>query len=169
MPEPAAEEVSSRLLSVDNYPLDVIDEISPRDHMYHDNPPAYFRLAKVALRCVQFTLLLTGRPAPETILDLPSGHGRVLRILKAEFPNARLAACDIDRDAVDFCSSVLGATPVYGKPRPQDVEIDGSYDLIWCSSLMTHLDRQGWTEFLDFFESILAPDGILIFTVSSRT
>lgn len=33
---------------------------------------------------------------------------------------------------------------------------------------MTHLDRPGWIDFLQFFESILKPGGVLVFTTQGR-
>jgi SAM-dependent methyltransferase len=38
------------------------------------------------------------------------------------------------------------------------------YDLIYCGSLLPHMDAPRWDEFLKLFESILAPGGILVFT-----
>ena len=105
----------------------------------------------------------------ERILDLPSGHGRVLRYLKAEYPDARLTACDIHPDAVDFCAQVLGATPIYGQAHPNEMEFQDKFDLIWCGSLLTHLDVPMWHEFLGLFESLLEVGGLLIFTTHGRS
>ena len=96
----------------------------------------------------------------ERILDLPSGHGRALRYLQAEYPEADLTACDIIRGAVEFCAETFGATPVYGKEDPADIEL-GTYDLIWCGSLVTHVDAPRWDDFLDLFENALEPGGLL--------
>jgi SAM-dependent methyltransferase len=112
-------------------------------------------------------LLSGGKQDPRTILDLPCGYGRVLRALKAAFPSAELTACDINRDGVDFCAETFGATPVYAQP-PAVVPIEGKFDLIWCGSLLTHLDADVWTEYLELFDSLLADDGVLVFTVAGR-
>ena len=101
-------------------------------------------------------------------LDLPSGHGRVLRWIKAEFPDARLGAGDIDHDGVEFCAATFGATPVYGREDPADVEIDAPYELIWCGSLFTHLPPERWEGFLALFERALVPGGLLVFTTHGR-
>src|SRR5439155_23668500 len=115
---------------------------------------------KAAMRAV-------GKTELQRILDLPCGHGRVLRYLKAAFPDAHLTACDIDRGGVDFCASEFGATPVYSAEDPDQIEIEGEFDLIYSGSLLTHLDREQWTGFLDLFERLLAPEGILIFTTEA--
>jgi SAM-dependent methyltransferase len=154
------------------YPDGVISEISPRDHMFRSyDPPdrdAYLAHGRAALDCIRISMLAAQKEAAGSILDLPSGHGRVLRFLKADFPGARIAACDIDHEAVDFCARTFGATAVYGREHPAEIEIDTLFDLIWCGSLFTHLDRPLWDEFLDFFESSLVVGGVLIFTTSGR-
>jgi SAM-dependent methyltransferase len=108
------------------------------------------------------------KPPPTRILDLPSGAGRVLRVLKAAFPEAHLTACDLDREGVDFCSRVLGAEPVYSHADPTKVELEGNFDVIWCGSLFTHLGAPRWPGFLDLLGDALAPDGLLILTTHGR-
>ena len=46
--------------------------------------------------------------------------------------------------------------------------MEGRFDLIWCGSLLTHLDREDWSGFLRFFESVLVPGGVLLFTTHGR-
>jgi SAM-dependent methyltransferase len=164
---------SERCLSaLTTYPEGVIHEVSPRDHMYNGYEPSerdgYFSGGRAALDCIRLSMLAAQKERPESILDLPSGHGRVLRYLKAEYPQARLAACDIDHDAVDFCASTFGATAIYGREHPGEIGLDQRFDLIWCGSLFTHLDQPSWNEFLDFFESGLVAGGTLIFTSCGR-
>src|SRR5437870_5495298 len=80
-------------------------------------------------------LTAAGKTDVRRILDLPCGHGRVLRVLKAAFPGAALTACDIDRDGVDFCASRFGAEPVYSVEDPGRIPVRGPFDLIWVGSL----------------------------------
>ena len=154
------------------YPDGVIYDVSPRDHMYNGYDPSetdgYFSLGRAALDCIRVSLLASQKESVQSILDLPSGHGRVLRYLQAEFPEARLAACDIDHEAVDFCAATFGATPVYGCEHPGEIDLQDEFDLIWCGSLFTHLDWHYWAEFLKLFEPALVVGGILVFTVSGR-
>src|SRR4026209_2499520 len=103
--------------------MDVIDEISPNDVMYRSSPPErYWELGEAAVQAIRLSLQAAKRPDPTNILDLPSGHGRVLRTLKAAYPDARLTACDIDPDAIEFCARVLGATPIQSHADPSLVE-----------------------------------------------
>jgi len=154
---------------VDEPVTDVIEEISPEDQMFQSEPEYYFDAGRFALRCIRIAMMGARKTQVDRILDLPSGHGRVLRTLKAAFPEAELAACDINRDGVDFCARAFGAIPVYGQERAAEIDITGPFDLIWCGSLLTHLDRQGCRDFLDLFESLLAPgNGLLVFTTHGR-
>jgi SAM-dependent methyltransferase len=133
-----------------------------------DDRDGYFSLGRAALDCIRVGLLTAQVESPKSILDLPSGHGRVLRYLKAEYPEATLAACDIDHEAVNFCATTFGATPIYGHEDPHAIKCDEKFDLIWCGSLLTHLNKGYWAAFLNFFESRLADRGVLIFTTSGR-
>jgi SAM-dependent methyltransferase len=148
----------------------VIEVISPDDIQYraYPNLPYYMSVGQSALRCVRLAMLAARKESFETILDLPSGHGRVLRTFKAAFPTAQITACDLDRDAVDFCAATFGAVPVYSHEQPERIELHEVFDLVWCGSLLTHLDQSRWAGFLARFESLLAPGGILLFTTHGR-
>src|SRR3989442_1633903 len=91
---------------------------SPNDAFAAKDPEAYFASGQWALNRIKPALLAARGERIETILDLPSGYGRVLRVLRAAFSDARITACDIDKDAVDFCAGELGAIPVYSTPTP---------------------------------------------------
>jgi hypothetical protein len=143
---------------------DLIAEISPSDAMYMASRGAYVTAGVSALECVKRSMEAAGKPAIGRLLDLPCGHGRVMRVMKAAFPEAHLTACDLDRNAVDFCARVFGADPVYSSLDPSDVHFDQDYDLIWCGSLFTHLDASRWVGFLDLFARSLSKDGLLLFT-----
>lgn len=145
-------------------PPSVNRSISPDDVMFNTDPDRYFVLGAEGVRCIDVMRQAVGAEAPRRILDLPSGHGRVLRMLRVAFPDAEIVACDLDRGAVDFCTDELGALACYSDADPTRVRIDGSFDLIWCGSLFTHLDQPRWIEFLELFASVLAPGGLLVFT-----
>ena len=147
---------------------EVIKSISPDDAMFLGDFAHYFNVGFSALRCIRIALTLANKQTCATILDLPCGHGRVLRILKAAFPGARLTACDLQKSAVDFCAAAFEATPAYGNEDPAGTKIQGRFDLIWCGSLFTHLDQNRWGSFLTFFEGLLSAGGVLVFTTHGR-
>jgi len=150
-------------------PPEVDTEIDPADLMYSDGlDKVYLGHGQRALRNVRLALLAAMKEEVHSILDLPSGHGRILRVLHAAFPDAQLTACDIDREGVDFCARKFGATPVYSTRDPAAIELDGRFDLIYCGSLLTHVDERGWEAFLALFERVLEDDGVLVFTTGGR-
>jgi SAM-dependent methyltransferase len=127
-------------------------------------PEHYFRLGLEALQFVQLAVVAAGASAPKRILDLPCGHGRVLRMLRAAYPEADISACDIDRDAVNFSATTFGAVPIYSTEDPGEVPLTGTFDVIWCGSLLTHLNAESWHGFLTLFEERLSTGGIMVFT-----
>lgn len=145
----------------------VVVDISPNDSMYM-NEEHYFSVGHSALQCIKLAMLAANKESFDKILDLPCGYGRVLRMLKAAFPNAKLTACDLDRDAVDYCASVFGTTSVYSNKQPDKILFEDKFDLIWCGSLLTHLNSNYWESFLNLFNSLLYPGNILVFSTHGR-
>jgi SAM-dependent methyltransferase len=145
-------------------------EISPRDEMFTGNEIHYFDVGESALHCIETALFAARRnlSTVKRILDLPCGHGRVLRFLQKTFPEARLTACDLNRDGVDFCARVFGAVPVLSCEEVEAIPLPGEFDLIWCGSLLTHLPEAKYASFLRFFQHLLGHRGILVFTTHGR-
>jgi SAM-dependent methyltransferase len=165
--DPASEIPARVCLDIlDRYP-EVEQEVSDQDTMFKIRK-RYFRTGRTGLDSIRLAMLAIGKTEVGSVLDFPSGYGRVLRWIKAEFPGARLAACDIDQAGVDFCARTFEATPIYGREEPQEIEIEDRYDLVWCGSLFTHLPIERWEGFLDLFEDVLDPGGLLVFTVHGR-
>jgi SAM-dependent methyltransferase len=140
-----------------------------------DGRVRYFERGQGALRSIEAAIESADRLLPraaarsfDRILDFACGRGRVLRVLKAAFPDSELTACDIDTDAVDFCADVFGAVPLYSHEDPSRIETDATFDLIWCGSLFSHLAADRWPGFLEFFEHRLRPWGLLVFSASGR-
>jgi SAM-dependent methyltransferase len=160
--------VEVRRFSAATERLDVIDEIAPTDDMFHGGEAHYFESGRSALECIEMAMLLAGKSRDvSSILDFPCGFGRSLRTLAAAFPDARLTACDLQREGVDFCAQKFGATPVYSHEEADHVCLHDTYDLIWSGSFFTHLNERRFGDFLSLFESVLAPGGLVVFTVHS--
>ena len=149
---------------------DVIRTISPNETMNRQDasfPKEYWVAGRSALQAIRRCLQAAGRALSDIhrVLDLPCGHGRTLRYLKAASPKAELTACDLLRDGVDFCSSVFGAIPVYSTEDVSKIPLkDNYFDLIWVGSLLTHLDSKHWKPLLNKLSSCLRDDGVLVFT-----
>jgi SAM-dependent methyltransferase len=147
--------------------FDKIDRtISTNDSMYQGNEDHYFFVGYSALKCIFFALETSGKDPSQikTILDLPSGYGRVIRWIQAGFPDAEITACDLDTEAVNFCNKQFGVDKIFSHEDPDKIQTAKKFDLIWCGSLFTHLNSEFWEKFLSFFEKFLNPDGILLFT-----
>jgi SAM-dependent methyltransferase len=138
--------------------------ISTGDGMYIGDGGHYFGVGLSAVRCIDEAITAAGPLAVNRILDLPSGHGRVLRFLALRFPQAEITASDLDRMGVDFCVTAFGAQGIYAKLNLEDFSAGGRFDLIWCGSLVTHLNAEDIRRLLACFVRELAPNGLLILT-----
>ena len=147
----------------------VDNTIAPGDTMYGGLRGPYLLAGTSAVALINGAMARAGmQQRPEAILDLPCGHGRVMRVLRAAFPDATLVACDIDREGVDFCAQTFGAEPVYSDADPAQVDIGRQVDLVWVGSLFTHLDPAQWGGFFDLFARALRPGGALVFTTFDK-
>ena len=104
-----------------------------------------------------------------TILDLPSGHGRILRFLKVCFPLATICACDIVPEEVEFCRREFDAEAIISNQDFAKVSLPGPFDLIWSGSLLTHVDECRASELLRLYHRNLAPGGLCVFTMHGST
>jgi SAM-dependent methyltransferase len=143
--------------------------IAPRDGMVApDNPEQYFDLGRRAMELIQLSAELCDKPHYPDILDLPCGHGRVLRWLRARHDYARITACDLDRDGVDFCARQFGAQPVYSQADLRQLPFANQFDLIWVGSLVTHLRQDRWLTTIDCLVRWVRAYGVVIFTTQGR-
>jgi SAM-dependent methyltransferase len=140
-------------------------DISYRDGMHTGNTSHYFRVGLSAIRCIDRALTkCSSPPIIKKILDLPSGYGRVLRFLVQRFPQAEVTASELDRAAVDYCVEHFGAKAAYSRTNLKTLALEDRFDLIWCGSLITHLDRGAIADVLEFFHRHTAPGGMVVFT-----
>jgi SAM-dependent methyltransferase len=143
---------------------DVLEAISPEERMPAEDVPGYMAVGASALRAIRIAQETRSLPDFQSILDFPSGHGRVLRWLKAAYPLARLTACDLLTDGVDWCVDRLGAAGVYSSADPERLSFPEKYDLIWVGSLLTHVDVPMWDKLVRVWHGLLVPNGMLVIT-----
>ncbi len=142
----------------------VSSRIYYRDGMYHGDGRHYYKVGLSATACIEAALAGAGIQDPRAILDFPCGSGRVLRFLVHRFPAAEFTACELDRGPVEFCVRTFGARPAFSSLNLDEVSLDRKFDLIWCGSLVTHLDEPGIVSLLKLFARHLAEGGLMIFT-----
>ena len=127
----------------------------------------YMSVGRDALRIIVQTLIAAERRPPDRILDFPSGSGRVTRHLRAMFPQAQIGACDLYPEHFQFCAKHFAAEPILSKENLDELDI-GTWDLIFCGSLLTHLPKAQFFAALRFMIRSLSPDGVAIVTLEGR-
>lgn len=142
----------------------VSSRIYYRDGMHDEDGVRYYRVGLSAIRCIDEALERGKVKDVRTILDLPCGGGRVLRFLVHRFPEAEITACELPSGAVEFCARTFGARPAFSSLNLNEVSLGKKFDLIWCGSLVTHLNETGITALLTLFRRHLSKNGVMIFT-----
>jgi SAM-dependent methyltransferase len=149
-----------------NYNPNTVNRIiSQNDTMRGDN---YISVGASAVEVIITACAVANMTKVNRVLDLPCGHGRVLRHLVHLFPKAEFSACDLDADGVSFCASTFGARPIYSKEDLTTVQFDSTYDLIWIGSLFTHTSYEITKKWLQFLSTLLSHTGIIVATFHGR-
>jgi SAM-dependent methyltransferase len=141
--------MSTKLLVPPDFPLaGLVPDVAEADQMFDGRSDHYLRVGLSALRIIEAAYHEAA--PPKRILDIPSGHGRVTRVLRARFAEASIVVCDLDRGAVDYAAATFGAQGIYSSQDLRELDVGGSFDLIWVGSLLTHLPKLQAARFLDF-------------------
>lgn len=135
-----------------------------RDRMYNRDGVHYYKVGLSAISCIDEALKRANLKEVRSILDLPCGGGRVLRFLAHRFSQAEITACELASGAVEFCAHTFGAQRAFSSLDLDEVSLGGKFDLIWCGSLITHLNESGIAALLRLFQRHLATGGIMILT-----
>lgn len=97
-------------------------------------------------------------------LDFGCGAGRVLRHFAPEADRCEFHGCDIDEPAIAWARKHLsppfqlflsGEMPPLERPS-------ASFDLIWATSVFTHLVHETWSSWMLELHRLLRPGGILM-------
>jgi SAM-dependent methyltransferase len=147
--------------------LKVCRDISPDDGMYAGNANHYFGVGASALTNVRHAIT-AGNVDVRHILDFGCGAGRVTRWFNAAFPDAKIDACDVRKQDVEFVAFKWGARTWVSEMEVENISVPSEYDLIWAGSVFTHLPAAKSIALFKKMTSWLNPDGILIFTTHGR-
>ena len=138
--------------------------LSDKDQMSQGDLEEYLAVGENGIKlCIE----ALGGKEPKTILDFPSGHGRVLRWMKNQWPEATIYAAEVDGDALDFTTKAFGSTPIQDDGH-LNMKLPSNLDLIFSGSLLTHFDDWQIEKFLNVCIDALAPGGVLVFTAHGR-
>lgn len=147
---------------------ELLSKVSTRiyynDGMYDGDGAHYYKVGLSAISCINEAVECAGLTEVRSILDFPCGSGRVLRFLVHRFPDAELTACELERGPVEFCVRTFGALAAYSSLDLDDVSLGKRFDLIWCGSLVTHLNARGIAALIQLFRRHLHEGGLMIFT-----
>lgn len=121
-----------------NVQMRVDTRVFADDQMHRGNLSHYLSCGESALSVIRAATSLA-RVTPRTILDYGAGAGRVTRWLKAEYPNAKLSACDVRAADMEFLRTSFGIEAWRVDPDVATVAMPSCYDLIWVGSVVTHL------------------------------
>lgn len=155
---------SRKLKPSPNYPFpSVVTDVSDNDAMLDaDDVAHYLAVGASALENIYGAIAKKGVTNVRRVLDMPCGHGRVARTLRAAFPDAEIYVCDLDVDGVEFCAKTFGAHPLFAQPDFRNINFHQKFDVIWVGSLITHLPAEATSAFIEFTLRHLTDDGVAV-------
>lgn len=106
---------------------------------------------------------------PRRMLDFASGYGRLTRLLVHEHLADEVTVSDILEGGMVFQAEQFGVRTILSKTDPQQFVAPERYDLIFVASLFTHLPPATFTSWLRRLAELLAPEGLLIFSVHDES
>lgn len=137
-------------------------------HFGEVNRPAsqYFNVALQQHHAAQQILrAMVPRAESARVLDFACGFGRLLRFLSLSLPNGNIWASEIQADALEFVGSEFGVQTLQSHADPADFRPGQQFDFIWVASLFSHLPDRLFRAWLRRLYEVLAPDGVLCFSV----
>lgn len=151
-----------------NYP-GLRGKIHYKDTMF-DDINHYMSVAESAMKNIEESLKIAdiSFDSLNSVLDIPSGYGRVLRLLTSKVPPEKITACEIEESAIEFCEKEFGCKKFLSNEDLSLVHFPEKYSLIWVGSLFTHLDEKGFVDLFKLLFNALENKGILLFTTLGK-
>jgi SAM-dependent methyltransferase len=155
-----------------------LDQPEPRalDFSYADEdqmldrsqPLAYLNAGASGLRNVMLGIQFAEVASTARIIDFGCGHGRVMRWLRAAFPNSDIVGVDVSESGVSFCAKSFGAIPLLSPIDLRAFPYVEPADIVWSGSVITHLRESAAETYLDLLIKLLRPCGVAIFSTHGR-
>jgi SAM-dependent methyltransferase len=155
--------ISKVVANYNNAPVD--QDVSPSDMM---NNQWYFDVGRSAVEVILAGMMSSYVHRVDRVLDLPCGHGRVLRHLVKMFPDAEFHASDLDQGGMEYCASKFNAIACPSMPELSEVDFGTQFDLIWVGSLFTHVNEVQAAKWLAHLARYITPSGIIVATMHGR-
>lgn len=106
----------------------------------------------------------------QQVLDFGCGCGRTLAWLSRRYPSTSWFGVDTDEEAVRWCRENLRAAGFSTNQRQPPLPFPKeSLDLIYAISVFTHLDEPDQAAWLEEFERVLKPGGLILLTFYSAS
>lgn len=130
----------------------------------------YFNISIQQFNCFR-QVAESGFENPENlqILDFACGYGRLLRFLAAWLPKHNIRGAEIQAEALKTNKHLFGIEGHLSHSDPQAFSIDQRFDIIWVASLFSHLPDRLFRAWLGKLHSLLAPGGVLCFSVRDES
>jgi SAM-dependent methyltransferase len=100
-----------------------------------------------------------------SFLDFAAGYGRSTRFLVEHVPAERVTVGEIQRDALHFQQREFGVKTLASTSDPDELESSTRFDLVFVASLFTHLPDRTFGMWLARLWELVAPGGVLVFSV----
>lgn len=141
-------------------------KISYKDEMFQGDLAHYKSVGKSAMDNIIQSIELAHMSFNDIkfALDLPCGHGRVMRHLVKYIEPDKITGCDLDKDGVFFCSKEFGSIPLISSIDFNKINFKVKFNLIWVGSLFTHLNIDKFKNLLNVLYNALEKNGIIVFT-----
>ncbi len=98
-------------------------------------------------------------------LDLGCSSGRVVRVLRAAFPEVAWSGCDPNEGAIAWARENLPGIDFRVSPQiPPTDYADGAFDLVFAISVFSHFRAPAALAWLQELHRLLAPGGVLALT-----
>ena len=129
----------------------------------------FFASAQRSVDDLEAAVCGVGRPleAMGAILDFGCGCCRILQeVAHRAAPGAVLCGCDIDDGAVAWAQRHHGTLSLTRSPlQPPLAYAEASFDLVYSSSVFTHLEELAQRRWLEEFSRLLRPGGLAVVSV----
>lgn len=130
----------------------------------------YFNISIQQFNCFR-QVAESGFDNPENlqILDFACGYGRLLRFLAAWLPKSNIRGAEIQADALEANKHLFGIEGHLSGSDPETFSLNRRFDMIWVASLFSHLPDRLFRAWLGKLHSLLAPGGVLCFSVRDES